>query len=251
MEQIWINAILSRIQRDIIENDDEFEKVKKIDMTHCNMQVEINELLKIIENYKNLSISNPCSNLSICCNGNPYVVLNILLIAVITKTNVKINIEDTMVGVNKLILQIIKNVLEENKIDINLEFSDKIAEENMVFIDRVNDYNLYKNKFNSLKYIPYQGIDVFYDDEKYDDLLKKIYNYAECMNIDIDIFEKEEGIDSVFKYGKSQNVLLLTKQKVDINEDQKNIFINENPFKCGNKVFSNDLIKNIVPSNVL
>ena len=65
------------------------------------------------------------------------------------------------------------------------------------------------------------------------------------MNIDIDIFD-DEGIESMLKYGTGKNKLILTNNKEIINKySEKNIYINENPFKREKIIFDENTVKEI------
>ena len=249
MEKILYNAMLSKIQKEIKENYEEFEKLKKIDEKYCKINFEENDFIKIIEYYKQKNIENKDSRNSkiIFCNGNPYIVLNLAMIAIIKNISLKINIDNNMIGINKLILKIINDTLNENKLKIKIEICEKIIEnEDIVFIDRINDFNLLKKKQKNIKFIPYKMIDIFYEDETFDELFEKIYQYALNQNIDIDVFEEEE-IENIFKYGKSKIKLILTNDKNIIEKyKDKNVYINENPFKNQKIIFDEQMINEII-----
>ena len=147
-------------------------------------------------------------------------------------------------GVNKYILKIINDILKDNKLKINIEIFEEIKnEEEKIFIDRINDYSIQRQK--NIKFIPYEMIDVFLDGEEYEELLDQIYEYANGMNIDIDFFDEEEGIESLFKYGKAKRKLILTKQNLDKYKKEE-VYINENPFKIEKIIFDEELIKEII-----
>ena len=247
MEKILYNAMFTKIQKNILENKNELENLKKIDNKYCKINFEINKLIEIIEKYKEKNIENKNNEKIIYCNGNPYIVLNLFMIAIINNINIKINIDNNMVGINKLILKIINNILKENKLKIQIEIIEKInCEKEIIFIDRINDFNILRKKQKNIRFIPYQMIDIFYDDE-FDELFEKIYEYAINQNIDIDIFDEEEGIESLIKYGKSNKKIILTKNKkiLDKYKNEK-IYLNKNPFKYEEIIFSDNMIKSII-----
>ena len=252
MEKILYDAMFSKIQKEINNNKDEILNVQKIDNKYCKIKIEINKLLEIIEYYKSLNLflcnkKDKHENLTVYCNGNPYIVLNLGMIAIINNCNIKININNKMLGVNKLILLIINNILKNNNLKIKIELFEKIENnEKIIFIDRINEFNLLKNKLENIKFIPYQSIDIFSDSENFEELYEKIYNYTVDMNIDTDIFD-EEDIESLFKYGKGKIKLILTKEKDIIEKYKKeNVFINENPFKDEKIIFDDEIIRKIV-----
>lgn len=244
MEKLLFNAMLSTIQKEIKEHSEEIKNLEKIDLKYCKIKIEINNFIEIIESFKNKQLKNTNKTLNIFCNGNPYIVLNLALVAIINNSNLKININNTMLGVNKYLIKIINNILIKNNFKIKIELFEKLkCEENIIFIDRVNDFTICKNK--NKKIIPYQSIDVFCDNEEFEELFDKIYNYALDMNIDIDIFE-DEDVENLFKYGKGKIKLILTKNnELARSYSGENIYINENPFKQKNIIFDEKTISMI------
>lgn len=230
MDIILFNAMLSKIQNEILENSNKINELNKIDLKYSKIKPEIKKLIQIIENYKNKKIKKISKKLTIFCNGNPYIVLNLFMIAICSNISMDINIDDIAIGVNTTLLEIINKILEKNNINIKINILKNseiknLSANNLIFIDRINDYNILKNNYKNLthltgkacgdgalepccfrnkniKFIPYQGIDVFCDDDEYEELFDKIYKYAFEMNIDIDVFDKDEGIESILKFGK-------------------------------------------------
>ena len=244
MQKILYDAMFSKIQKEIIANKEEIEKLEKIDSKYCKIEINIENLIKIIEYYKIKEIKNENKKILIYCNGNPYIVLNIAMIAITNNLSIKINIDDTMLGVNKYLLEIINRTLEKNELKTKLElFNKEENDEKIIFIDRINDFNTIKTK--NKKYIPYESIDVYSEESEYEELFEKIYDYAINMNIDIDIFD-DEGIESMLKYGTGKNKLILTNNKEIINKySEKNIYIKENPFKREKIIFDENTVKEI------
>lgn len=251
MNKILFNAILSKIQKDILANRNEIENAKEIDSKYFDISVNLKELINIIEHYKNQNIENVDRDLFVFCNGNPDVVINLIMIAVCTNVNMKIDVDNVMLGVNSCIISIVNKVLSENNMGISIHIVKNYVCNDAIFIDRVNDYRILKDKFKNARYIPFQALDVFCNCDKYDDLFDMIYEYALKMNIDIGVFDDEEGIESVFEFGNAETVLLLT-EVIDscINTKNKKVYINENPFKNNELVFSGNMIKRIIKNNV-
>lgn len=245
MEKILSNAMLSRIQKEIRENKNKIQELEKIDSKYCSINFNIENIIKIIEYYKSRPLQNIDKKIAIFCNGEIYIVLNLAMIAIINNISMKINIDENMLGINKFILEIINKILKENNLEIKIEISNNFQEEEkIIFIDRINDFNIIKNK--NKKYIPYKSIDIYSEEDEYEELYEKIYQYAIDMNIDIDIFD-DEGIENMLKYGKGKNKLILTKDKNIIEKYKKeNIYINENPFKQEKIIFDENMINEII-----
>ncbi len=244
MEKIRYNAILSRIQKEIVNNKNEVENLLDLDNKYCKKKIEINKLIEIIESYKKIELENINNKITVICNGNPYIVLNILMITIVKNMKIKINIDDIMLGINKFMVEVINRILKENKLGVEIELIQNIDGENLIFIDRINDFNL-GNK-QKAKFIPYESIDIFSDDEKFDELYEKIYNYAIDMNIDIDIFD-DEDIETMIEYGKGKKKVILTSDtKIKDKYSGNNIYINENPFKEDKVIFDKEMINKVV-----
>ena len=120
-------------------------------------------------------------------------------------------------------------------IERNIEKIDKV-----IFIDNINEFEYYKRKkINKIFYYPVFAMDVFCDDNNLEKLQETIYQYAQEIGVDIEIysdFNKKEVVEIINKYSKFKNVLILTKleetKKLFKNEiKNKRLYINENPFK--------------------
>lgn len=245
MEKNLFNAMLSKIQNEILKNREEIKNVNKIDMKYCSININENQLIRIIESYKNREIVCKKNKLFIYSSGDPYVVLNLIMISICANINLTINIDEIMLGVNKCILEIINNILRNNN-RLAIEITNKKCLDDVIFIDRVNDYNILNKSCKKARFIANQGIDIFCDSEKYDEILSEVYEYAISMNIDVDIFDEEEGMETLLKYGKANKVLVLSNKKVNIKDTNKKIYINENPFKDEKNIFEEDFIRNIL-----
>jgi len=247
MERIFYNAMLSRIQKEIIKHKEEIERIRQIDLKHCKIKVEVDRILEIIEFYKKLKIENIEKQILVYCNGNPYIVINLAMISILNNISIKVNIDKTMIGVNRYILEIIKNISKENNLKSEIKITENINySDNIICIDKINEYNILKKNGKEAKYIPYQSLDIYSDSEEFNELFENIYNYAISVNIDVDIFE-EEGIYGLLKYGKGKYKLILTKNnKILEKYKNKNVYINENPFKEEKVVFDKEIIKDII-----
>lgn len=246
MENILFKAMLSKVQKDILENREELEKIYEIDAKHCQIEFEVRKLIEIIEYYKNIDIPKKEEKMLFFCNGNPYIVLNLSLITICQKTSSEIDIDDTMLGINTLILKIIGKVIADNGLNGTIKIVKKSTAKKAVFIDRVSDYHILKKNYEKAKLIPYQSIDVYKESEKYSDLFETIYDYAISQNIDINLFQ-EEGIETMLQYGKGKKILLLTDKKYNIEtQEYRQIFINENPFVNEDIIFEKDIINFII-----
>lgn len=247
MDKILYNAMLSRIQKEIKNHKEEINKLKEIDLNHCKMKIGIEKFLEIIEAYKEIEIGNKRTEISVFCNGNPYTVLNLAMISILNNMNMNIDIEGMMLGVNSYIIEIINNIIRENNLEVKINIAKRVEDnEDIICIDRINEYRILKKKGKEVRYIPYKSIDIYSEAEEFEELFEKVYIYAIDMNIDVDVFD-EEGIEGLFKHGKGKNKLILTKDKAILDKYKKeNVYINENPFKEEKVIFDRDIIREII-----
>ncbi len=244
--------ILDEIIIEIKDSKEELKKVNNIDNNFYDTNIDIDKLECIIENLKEKNVKNNkiTNNILISYYGDPYITLELCIEAIRTNNKFILLIEDYMLGVNKLIINIIQNVLKdyriENKIFLfNLLDKQEILDnkyliQKIICIGNRNTFELYKKmKLDNLVYYPFNNIDIYCDTEELEDLLKMIYKYSMSNNIDVTIYDKFEDINSAIKFinmeGSGFATVLLTKSKENekIFKEKINsqyIFINENPF---------------------
>lgn len=247
MNDIVFNGIISKIQKEILASQEVFETVRKIDMRYGEIKVELEKIIEILQSYKNKKPTNLQKEICVYCNGSPYIVLNLFIIGILYGISVKINIEENMIGVNTYILEAVNKVIDANSLGIKHELVKDFETKKAIFIDRVNEYNILKNKLEQAKYIPYQALDAFCDTDSYKDLLDTIYAYCISMNIDIEVFGEDEGMEDVLKFGTANRVLFLTNKPKNVpKSDKKKIYINKSPFEEEVLIFSDEMIQKII-----
>ena len=213
MNKILYEAILSKIKKEIENNYTSIEEIQQIDNKYSSKKIEKENIYKIIENFRERETTEKNKTIYVFCNGNPYIVINLAIISILNNINMYINIDDTMQGVNRFLIALISNILKNSNVKSEIKLFEKIDNiKEAIFIDRLNDFNLLKNKIEIIKRIPYQSIDIYCDEEEYQEISEQIYQYALSLNIDIDIFD-EEGVEYLVKYGEGKFKLILTKNK--------------------------------------
>lgn len=243
--------ILNDIILEIKDNKKEFKRVNDIDKNIYDTNIDIEKLVNIIKNSqeKELILNKNSKNILISYYGSPYITLELCIEAIKTNNKLILAIEDYMLGINKLIVNIVQNILNdyriENKIFIfNLLDKNVIAQnaeiDKVICIGNKNTFELYKKiQINNLIYYPFNNIDLYCDTDELEELQEMIYQYAEKNFIDLEIYDEFENINRAVeylnKYGNKFCTVLLTKSKE--NEEifrnniiSKYIFVNENPF---------------------
>lgn len=243
--------ILNDIMLEIKDNKEEFKRINDIDKNIYDTNIDIEKLVNIIKNSqeKELILNTDSKNILISYYGSPYITLELCIEAVKTNNKLILAIEDYMLGINKLIVNIVQNILNdyriENKIFIfNLLDKNVIAQnteiDKVICIGNKNTFELYKKiQISNLIYYPFNNIDLYCDTDELEELQEMIYQYAEKNFIDLEIYDEFENINRAVeylnKYGNKFCTVLLTKSKE--NEEifrnniiSKYIFVNENPF---------------------
>lgn len=243
--------ILNDIMLEIKDNKEEFKRINDIDKNIYDTNIDIEKLVNIIKNSqeKELILNKDFKNILISYYGSPYITLELCIEAVKTNNKLILAIEDYMLGINKLIVNIVQNILNdyriENKIFIfNLLDKNVIAQnteiDKVICIGNKNTFELYKKiQISNLIYYPFNNIDLYCDTDELEELQEMIYQYAEKNFIDLEIYDEFENINRAVeylnKYGNKFCTVLLTKskEKEEIfrnNIISKYIFVNENPF---------------------
>ncbi len=242
--------ILDEIQTELNSNKNELMKLNNIDKEFYDFDIKVEKLNEIIEESNDISKNTKSNNIVVSYFGDPYITLRLIIEAIRTNNKIILLIEDCMLGVNKLIINIVKMVLKDYKIENKiflynqiqmeeiLENKDKIYK--IIFIGNKETFDLYKKiDLENIKYYPYNNIDLYCETEEFENLQKMIYQYCVKNNIDIEIYDEFENIEKAIeflnKYGSRFCTCLLTKSKEHEKLFKENIkseyiFVNENPF---------------------
>lgn len=104
-----------------------------------------------------------------------------------------------------------------------------------------NAYYKYKKyQIRNLKYIPFKNLAIFYEKEKYKQIVMDLYRYSIINGIEVEIYEEiEEFIECVNIDTKLENIVAFTdsKEQEKIIKDKiktGKLLINKNPFKQEN-----------------
>lgn len=184
----------------------------------------------------------------ILTEGNPYLTLILCLYSIINKKDIILNIQENMINTNKQICEIFYNIFDiKDKNDRLIKIKEKMSISEMikncdnreiVIIDSKKTYNKYKKYGFMPIYIPFFSIDLLYNNSKYEELVRNIYDYCDLNAVEINVLENinvkdyKLKVNSVFE---SNTVLVL---QDDISEEEikkhlkgKKIYLNSNPFK--------------------
>jgi len=251
-----LKKIFDELENKIKQNKDLIEELIKIDNKNCKMKFNLEELLNIIHLLKNEKPDiKKRKKINIEYNGNPYITLNLCILAILTQNIIIIDFKNFMIGINSLIIEMVNNVLKEYKMDkLIYLYSEIIHKENeidkIICIDDINKYNRYLQEGNTkVKFYSLNYIDFYSDCNEYEEIEELIYKFAEENQVSIEVYSEldlDEAIQMI-KNGLGKTVVVLTsnnKTKQIFNENIKNkkLYINQNPFKEKIRLINKDIL---------
>lgn len=244
-----LNDFLDKLKELLVENSNLIMDANKTDIKHNKKQIKVKEFIEIIEKYRKKDcVLKDDERKIVIYRGDPYLTLHICLQAVTQRTKVLLFQQNFMLGVNEILLKIINETLEEFKISnlINRieNFSVQSFERVKKFYDEVviiGDTTTYQmlNDDNDVKFYPYNNIALYCNSDELEKLQEAIYIYANENEYEIEIIyadDLSEAIELINGDDQKSIAVLLTKTDDDKEKffyeiKNKEIFVNENPFK--------------------
>lgn len=244
-----LNLILDELKKALLANKNLILKANKEDTKLNKRQIKIEEMLKIIEIYRDSECElNDDERKIIFYKGDPYLTIHLCLQAVTQRIKILLVQDDFLIGVNEILLKIIENVLKEFKIFnlINVENYSSLELEKIkndfdeiITIGDTTIYQVLKENESNVKYFPYNNIGLYCDSKDLLKLQDAIYIYATESDYEIEIYYEEkidEVIDLINSDPLKDTAVLLTKSNKSKEEFEhkiknKKIIVNENPFK--------------------
>jgi len=251
-----LNKIFLMLKKEFEEYKKNIEELLKIDYKYCNLKINQNDLYDIIDKLKNEKLNTSRKQeIIIHYNGNPYLTLNLSILAFLTKTTMYLEFDENMLGTNTCIVKIVNEVLEKFQTERLLHILKRNSPINenaskIICIDDINKYNAYLfEKNEKVKFLSLNYIDFYNESDEFEDLAELIYEYAENNLISIESyseFEVDEAVDLI-KDGAGEKIIVLTdneetKEKFQKNIKNKKIYINQNPFDKEIKLIYQDVL---------
>jgi len=254
-ERNYYLQFLSKLERKINENIfmESLKDVIKVDNKYYKKEILKDTMINIIKEYKEKDIIyNNYKSIQVITLGTPEIILRLGIEAVRNKVSMLIHIDDFCLGQNMLIIEIIKSILKEQKASIsinlkNLTSNNELIENSIKFDKNIcigdsNRYNFLCSKISDLVFYPYGIFELYADDELFNELKEKIYEYTIANGYEMEIYYNdsintpEEIISLMDEDGYGFCAVLFSKNEKVINYFKNKInaqyvVINENPFK--------------------
>ncbi len=232
----------------ILKNSNLIMGCNREDVKSYRKQIKIKELFNIIDEYKQSEcILAEDERKIVVYKGDPYLTLHLCIQALIRRNKVLLFHEEFMLGVNEIIIKIFNNVLKSYNIyNLINEISNYTVKEikkienyfdEIIVIGDTTSYQALEN--DSIKFYPYNNIMLYCDTKELEKLQEAIFIYANENQYEIEILY-EENIDDIINIINSDvfvNVAVLltrnpqNKEKFEKNIKDKEIYVNDNPFK--------------------
>lgn len=249
ISQSTFNKIVKEFKTEILENRKSIKELNDIDYKYNKKIIDVNDLVEVIDSYCDKPIVNIETKQNLVLYyGNPVITAQVLLESIQNSQKVHIVIQNMCYAVNKFLVELFIDILKDYKIINTVSFSNyegkEMIKEAVKTVDSVycignkNLYTVLKNEID-IKFIPFDCLDIYVDDEEYEDFSREVLNTAIENGYEAEIYEDMQ-VDTAIKYlnefGNSFCILILSKCKENIDKikkelNYKKIFVNENPFK--------------------
>ncbi len=246
INELGFKQIVQVIKKEILYRKKYIEEANKIDNNHWKKKIDIQKLIQVVESLENIKKQNDkTEKLIISYNGNPYLTLSLCIQSLCKNKLILLETTEFMYGVNKMIIQIINDVLKNRKINCKIMQVNELSKQDIenigdIKIKIVGAYNnIFKYKECKYEFYAYNNYFLLSDDnEQISELEQSIYDYAisNCFEIEVlEIDDLEESF-SIINLEKDYIVILLTKDEETKEKAKKSIkenklYINKNPFE--------------------
>lgn len=231
MEKSKKENLLNKLIKRIKEEEKNIYKANQIDRSHYKMKININRLLQISKSLKEKDIGEFIDeHVIITHNGNPYVTYILAVKAICSNTNIEICVNETMLGTNCVIVKMIEEVLKELKIkvhvaiirNLDIEILKNIQDTKVIVLqDKAQYSKLLRAKVSNVVYRPIYNVELYIDDEEFEDIKQDIIQYCDENFIEIEIYDAEdieEAIEQLQADNEGEYALILTKQTINMNK---------------------------------
>ena len=269
--------LLNQIQKDLISKKQIIQKAIDIDYKKWEIKIDIDQLIKIIENIKKQKylpkfskeeIIDGLGKIALVNVSNPYMIFSFILSCICTNNKLCIILEEKMLASNKSITELIRKSFENLKYDSNIvEYKEVISKEEI--IQEQNNYDLIYYLGNKEEYLNFSKrihvdskfenfgeIYVYVDSDDFKEELLKIDKYAIKNELNVVYYKSnlEESLNSINKCNNINKVSIIFTKNIENAYEfikkikSEKIYINQNPEEIIYNLNQNNLIfkKNII-----
>ncbi len=202
-----MNKIITNIIDLIKDNKAILEKIKKEDDEIFAFEFDINRLLDMLSNYKNVKCKQTKpKKIFVSSLGNPYITLMLCIETIFHNCELVLGIQEICYGLNVALVKIVQDSLKEQKMHIKISLKMNVGKKELetenwdkiICLGNSNDYmNLRKLEGFEVKYVPFFDIVLYYDSIEFEELVETMRNFAIQNLCEIEIFDETEDFEEV------------------------------------------------------
>ena len=250
--------LLDYIKKEFVSDKSLIERAFNMDYEDWEFDMDFNILLDQIENIKKQKylpvfskekVVDGLGKIALVCNQNPYLIFNFVLSCIYTNNKVEVVLGNKMLATNKIILEVLKKVLDEQKVEFGTVSYIELSNQDDI-ISKQDNYDLiyyFGNKNSYINFVKRLHIDsrfeecgiinLYSDSKDFKETLVEIDKWAYLNEIKINFYNKdiEEAIKEINKYNSLGKMTIIISKDFDkitkfIREVKtENIYVNTNP----------------------
>ncbi len=269
--------LLNQIQKDLKGKKQIIQKAFDLDYKEWEIKIDIEQLIKIVDNIKNQEylpkfskqeIVDGLGKIALVNVSNPYMIFSFILSCICTNNNPCIILEEKMLASNKSIIELIRKSFENLKYDSSIiEYKEVINKEEIIqkqdnydliyYLGNKEEYlNFCKRIHVDSKFENFGEIYVYVDSDDFKEELINIDKYAYKNEIKVVYYKSnlEEALNSINKCNNINKVSIIFSKNIENAYEfikkikSEKIYVNKNPEEIIYNINQNNLIfrKNIV-----
>lgn len=270
--------LFGKIEKKLIDNKKNLEKGFKLDKDEWDTVIEFDKFINLIKSirekeylpvFSKEKIVDGIGKICLVSQGNPYLNFNFILSCLYTNNKVKVVLTDKLLASNKVIIECVKKVIEEEKLDEDtVDYLELVSKDKIISLQDEFDLLYYfGNKEEYLNFTKRLHIDskfenfgemyVYVDSKDFKEYLMDIDKFCFINEIKVKYFN--EDLDNVSKdinYKNNINKISVIFTK-DINKayefikkiKTENVYVNINP--CEYIKFETNLNNLVYSKNII
>ena len=231
-------GLLNKIQKDLKDKNKILNKAFELDYKEWEIKIQIEKLIKIVENIKEQKylpkfskqeIVDGIGKIVLVNSSNPYMIFNFILSSIYTNNKVTVILEEKMIASNIVLIELIKKSMEDLKYDSNIVNYKEVTNKEEV-ISYQDDFDLLYylgNKEEYLKFIKRIHIDskyenfgelyIYVDDKDFKEEVIDIDKFAYINEIKVYYFNTdfENSLETINKCNNVNKTSIIFTKRID------------------------------------
>ena len=250
--------LFEKIKNEFEVKKDTINKAFELDLKEWEIEIKIDEVIKIIDSFKEKEylpifskdkIVDGIGKIGLISSGNTYLNLNFILSCLYTNNKVTVFLTNKLLASNKVVIECVKKVIKKEKLDEDtVEFIEVVSEDKVIsYQDKFDLIYYFGNKETYLNFIKrlhvdskfenYGEMDVFVDSKDFKTILLELDKFAYINEIKINYYKgslENAALNMNDKNNINKISVIFTKDTAKAYEfikkiKSENVYININP----------------------